>query len=203
MKKILCFGDSNTYGFNPVDGSRYSEDIRWSGILKSKLRGKYKVVEAGCNNRTCFIDNPNGAEKTGFKSLPKYLTPDFDILILAIGINDVQKFFSVTTTDIKTGIENLINIAKNINPDIKIILVSPSVLSPSILNSYFSCQFDENSIKLSYEFSDIYKKVSEENSCIFLDLNTIVKTSEVDGLHYNENEHRKIAEEIEKLILQL
>ncbi len=203
MKKILCFGDSNTYGFNPIDGSRYSEDIRWSGILKNTLRGKFKVIESGCNNRTCFIDNPDGEERTGYKALPKYLTADIDVLILAIGINDIQKFYSVTNLDIKNGIENLIKIAKNINSNIKIILLSPSVINPCILNSYFSFQFDENSIKKSYEFSSIYERIANENNCIFFDLNTIVNVSEVDGLHYNKSEHKKIAERVKKLILQL
>lgn len=203
MKKILCFGDSNTYGFNPIDGNRYGEDVRWSAILKSRLRGKYRVVEAGSNNRTCFIDNSDGADKTGYKALPMYLTSDFDILILAIGINDVQKFYTVTNSDIKNGIQNLINIAKNINQNIKIILFSPSAINECILKGYFSFQFNEKSIKQSYEFANIYKKVAEENDCIFLDLDTIVNVSEIDGLHYNPSEHKKIAQEAEKLILQL
>ena len=37
MKKILCYGDSNTYGFIPETGARYSEHERWSGILKELL----------------------------------------------------------------------------------------------------------------------------------------------------------------------
>ena len=40
MKKILCYGDSNTFGFNPTDLTRYNEDQRWSGILKNKLADK-------------------------------------------------------------------------------------------------------------------------------------------------------------------
>ena len=74
MKTVLCFGDSNTFGYNPVDGTRYPESIRWSGILKQNLKEEYNVIEAGCNNRTCFIDNPDGIEQTGYKILSKYLT---------------------------------------------------------------------------------------------------------------------------------
>ena len=51
MKKILCFGDSNVYGFNPQNGSRYKEFERWSSLIKNN---GYEIIEAGCNNRTCL-----------------------------------------------------------------------------------------------------------------------------------------------------
>ena len=31
MKRILCFGDSNTWGFAPKDGYRFDENTRWTG----------------------------------------------------------------------------------------------------------------------------------------------------------------------------
>ena len=33
MTTILCYGDSNTYGYNPVNGLRYPKDVRWTGCL--------------------------------------------------------------------------------------------------------------------------------------------------------------------------
>ena len=45
MKKILCYGDSNTFGFNPANGSRYSEEQRWSGRLKELLKPDYEIIE--------------------------------------------------------------------------------------------------------------------------------------------------------------
>ncbi len=38
MKNILCFGDSNTYGYNPENGGRYDDASRWTGILQDILR---------------------------------------------------------------------------------------------------------------------------------------------------------------------
>ena len=43
MTTILCYGDSNTYGYNPVNGLRYPKDVRWTGVLQ-KLLGEKKVV---------------------------------------------------------------------------------------------------------------------------------------------------------------
>ena len=35
-RRILCFGDSNTHGTNPV-GPRYGEDERWPALLQAML----------------------------------------------------------------------------------------------------------------------------------------------------------------------
>ena len=46
-KRIMCFGDSNTWGANPSDGSRYPEDVRWTGVLQQTLGEGYQVIEEG------------------------------------------------------------------------------------------------------------------------------------------------------------
>jgi len=45
MKNILCYGDSNTYGYNPENGQRYDYNIRWTGILQNLLGLEYRVIE--------------------------------------------------------------------------------------------------------------------------------------------------------------
>lgn len=52
-KRILCFGDSNTWGYIPgTNYDRYSVDVRWTGILQEKLGRDYEVIEDGVNSRT-------------------------------------------------------------------------------------------------------------------------------------------------------
>ena len=123
MKKILCFGDSNTFGYNPNNGSRYNENSRWTGILKNLCKNNYEIIEAGCNNRTAFSNNPNGIQFTGYKVLPEYLKKFYDIIILAIGINDLQKFYNPTLEEFETGIENIIKKIRENNPNCDIIIL--------------------------------------------------------------------------------
>ena len=47
MKTILCFGDTNTWGVNPVDESRLQFDKRWTGILTRELEPEIRVIEEG------------------------------------------------------------------------------------------------------------------------------------------------------------
>lgn len=55
-KRILCFGDSNTWGFTPITGERYPEGVRWTSLL-----GEYtgaQIIEEGLNGRTSIFDDP-------------------------------------------------------------------------------------------------------------------------------------------------
>lgn len=196
MKKILCFGDSNTFGFIPKSGERYDKDIRWTGVLQNLCGSDYEIIEAGCNNRTCFVDNPAGKEFTGYKALPEYLKPDLDCVILAVGINDLQKFFETDEIKIKNGIETLINFVQTNCKNAKILVISPAKLTDDVLKGYFAFQFDKKSIEKSLKISEIYSKSAKEKGCYFLDLDKIVKVSPLDGLHFEPEQHKKIAQAV-------
>lgn len=186
MKKILCFGDSNTYGFNPADFSRYDNKSRWSGILNNK----FDVIEAGCNNRSCFN---NIGELNSLETLPKYLNNELDYIILQIGINDLQFQYDISLEIFKENLEKLI---KLIDSRIKVILLCPNIIDNCILKSYFANLFDESSVKKSKQLPEIYNEVALKNNCILINLNNIAKTSNIDSLHYDIKNHQLIAKEI-------
>lgn len=169
MKKVLCFGDSNTYGFVPGKCTRYDKNTRWTGVLQALCGSDFSIIEGGCNNRTAFVDNPAGVEQTGYKILPEYFTKDyFDIVVLAIGINDLQLFFRPTLEEFEQGMEKLIKITKDLSPNAKIILVCPSKLDlAGIKSGVFSFQFDEISVEKSGKLSPIYKSLAENTNAIY------------------------------------
>lgn len=201
MKKILIFGDSNTFGYIPTLRTRYDHKTRWSGILKTLLSANFEIIEEGCNNRTCFCDNPVGFAQTGFKILPTLLSSDLDVVILAVGINDTQAHYNVALEDFYTGLENLIKITKTGAPNAKIILAAPAQLTDGIFNDdYFSTLFDETSIEKSHHLSAIFEKVAEEQNCYLLDWNKFVTVCEKDGLHFEPEAHKIIAEKTFELL---
>ncbi len=200
MKKVLCFGDSNVYGFNPENGTRYDKNSRWSGILGTLAQEKFEIFERGCNNRTCFSENPAGENFTGVKILPEILKTKFNYIILALGINDLQKSYNPGYEEIKEGLERLIKIAQNTQPEAEIILASPSVISLNILKSFFGTMFDKGSIEKSHKLAQIYTEVAQTHNCHLIDFNKIAQTSELDGLHYSPSEHQKIAEAMFKFL---
>lgn len=61
-KRILCYGDSNTWGYIPGTAKRHDTKTRWTGMLQDKLGDEYEIIEEGLNSRTTIIDdskNPN------------------------------------------------------------------------------------------------------------------------------------------------
>ena len=46
-KRIVCFGDSNTWGYDPVNHTRYDEETRWTMVLQSLLGEEYQMIEEG------------------------------------------------------------------------------------------------------------------------------------------------------------
>ena len=53
-KKIICFGDSNTHGYNSKTGGRFSEEERWPCLLNKYLGENYIVAEEGLEGSKGF-----------------------------------------------------------------------------------------------------------------------------------------------------
>lgn len=201
MKKILCYGDSNTFGFNPTDYSRYDENTRWTGVLQSNLGDKYKVINEGANNRNGFVPNPQGDFYSAQIHYPELISnsENIDIIILAIGTNDLQFSYNANSNNFEQGLENLILISKKKTDNI--IIIPPVILSENILNGFFKIQFDKTSILKSQTIGEIYYKLAKIHNCRIFDINEFAKPSETDGLHYSKESHKLIADKLTKFIL--
>lgn len=202
MKKIVCYGDSNTFGYNPKNGSRYGENVRWTGLLLKKLGAEYKVINEGMCDRTGFVDNPKGLLFSAQMHFPKILSyiDRIDILILAIGTNDLQFQYNISMDTIETGLKNLINLTQQKTKNI--IIIPPVVLNETVLKGAFSFQFDETSIVKSTKTGKIYSQIAEVNHCNYFDINEFTTPSDFDGLHYDEKSHKLIAEKLTDYIKQ-
>lgn len=71
MKSILCFGDSNTWGYNPRTKERYPRNERWTGMLRQELGDGYEIIEEGLNGRITVWEDPIEEHKNG----KEYLIP--------------------------------------------------------------------------------------------------------------------------------
>lgn len=204
-KRILCFGDSNTWGYNPVDGSRFSKNVRWTGVLASNLGISYEIIEEGLNGRTTVWDDPIN----GYKSGKEYLIPcleshkPLDLVIIWLGTNDLKHRFSLTAFDIAEGAGALVKIVQNsdvgpsgIAPEV--ILIAPPKLGK--LSEDGTMEFN-GGVEKSNQFSKQYKRVSDLVGCIFSDLSEIVISSDIDGVHLDPEAHRKIGKNLAGLIL--
>ena len=203
MKKIICYGDSNTFGFNPKDGSRFDENTRWTSVLQKNLGIEYKVINEGTCDRTGFVNNPKGFLFSAQKHFPRLIlkSEDIDLLIIWLGTNDLQFQYDISVGAIEKGLENLIKLAK---PKAKnIIIIPPVILSEKILEGSFNFQFNKTSIVKSRKIGRIYRQINNAYHCNYFDINKFTKPSDVDGLHYNEESHKIIGDNLSNLINKL
>lgn len=208
MTTVLAYGDSNTYGYNPSDGFRYPKDVRWTGRLQKLLGPDYVVVEEGCNGRTTVFDDPVEEWKNGLGYLRPCLNSHkpVDIVIMMLGSNDMKETFHASTEDIARGAETLVKDIIDFTGEKqgfvpKIILVSPPHIGDGIRYSPFYGNFLENAIDRSKQLAVNYKKVADENGCIFVDAAEHVDVSRLDSLHLGEEGHAKLAEVFSEIIL--
>ena len=202
MTKIICYGDSNTFGYNPKDGSRYDEDTRWTSLLQKFLGKEYEVVNEGICDRTGFVTNPKGFLYSASKHFQKLITKteNIDLLVIWLGTNDLQFQYDISIGAIEKGLENLIKLAKLKAKNV--IIIPPVILNNAVLNGTFNYQFNETSIIKSKKIGRIYRMLSNIYQCNYFDINKFTNPSDIDGLHFDEDSHRLIANRLSDYIKQ-
>lgn len=204
MKRILCFGDSNTYGYIPDGSGRYSEDIRWTGLLQQKLASGAAVIEEGLCGRTTVFQDELRQGRRGVEIFPVLLETHspLNLVIIMLGTNDCKRVYGASAEVIGKGIEQLIGQIKVISPQTKILLISPIWLGEDVWRAEYDPEFNSDSVQVSKRLKAVYQKVAEKNDCMFLAASDIAKPSETDQEHLDEKGHKKLADAIYRAIVE-
>ena len=203
-KRILCFGDSNTWGAVPGESTRHSEDIRWTGILAKDLGSEYRVIEEGYNGRTSVHDDAVEDRLSGityFKPCLDSQSP-LDLIILMLGTNDLKVRFQVDAKTIAYGLGRYLN-AITTSPMTgnkpKVLLVSPILIDSSYKNnSLFYDMFREGAVERSRELRKAYEEFANQNEICFMDAAEYGKASDKDGIHMEAESHERLGKALAK-----
>lgn len=108
-KTIVCFGDSNTHGYNSSNDGRLTEQERWTCLLDTYLGDEYRIIEEGLGGRTTVFDDPIFEGLSGLAYLfPCLMSHEpVDLLIIMLGTNDTKERFRATPANIAKGLERL------------------------------------------------------------------------------------------------
>ena len=218
QKSILCFGDSNTWGFvpgafdpNTFYMERYPRDIRWPGVMEKALGINYHVIEEGLNGRTTNVEYPDieGRSGTSYILPCLYSHSPLDIVIIQLGINDLKIIFDREIETITNGISEIIDKiqATTFGPDMRsapqILILSPPALAHEGYKDVDNKLIFIGGMKKSFQFHDYYSKLANDKECHYYDLSSKVEYSQLDGLHLDEKGHKRsgalIASKIESI----
>jgi len=207
MISVLCYGDSNTWGYDPATLDRFPRDVRWTGVLRRELGDGYLVIEEGLNGRTTVWDDPI----EGYKNGKKYLIPclethrPVDLVIIMLGTNDLKMRFSVSAYDIANGAGVLVDIVQKsaAGPNGRapqVLLIAPPPLAT--LTGGFAEMFTGAPAK-ALRFAEEYSRVAQEKGCHFLDAGSVIVSSDLDGIHFEAGEHAKLGQAVAQAVRRI
>lgn len=209
MKRILCYGDSNTWGHDPENGARrINDEWRWGQVLQQKLGAEYCVIEEGlCGRRTAgdgVLGLPENKAWDGYE----YFLPcirshvPLELVIIMIGTNDMQIPFDLqpeyTGEMLGKYIEALEEISRLRELDMPpVLLISPIAIDPAITeNETFNAIFGAQSLPKSARLAGIIEAVAKKYNVHYLRAEDYAKASKADGLHMNAENHKLLGEAV-------
>ena len=201
QKRILCFGDSNTWGYIPT-GGRYDEHTRWPMRMAEVLGGGYAVIEEGFNGRTCVMDDPvEGGYKSGVKYLPPCLMSHnpLDIVIIMLGSNDTKRRFNLTPMTIGQSMMQLVRVTKlygmNAAGDAPhIVITAPPPILDNLMETRHAECFGERAIAVSRGLGAELHRVSKLLRVDFFDAAPYAEVSPLDAVHMTARGHLQLGE---------
>lgn len=209
--RVLCYGDSNTWGYIPDRGSRFSANVRWPGVLQSRLGSQAIVFEEGLCGRTTIWDDPDAPGCNGQRSLMpilKHYAP-LDLLVISLGINDLKSRFGQTAVSVAKGAKRVCQNARAADcgragaaPEILLVAPPPIPhLTPAMRMAFEGAA--DKSKRLARHFSDVALQLNIH----FLDAAAFIKPSITDPVHWDASAHKilgqAVADSIEPIFRKL
>ena len=177
--KILCIGDSNTYGYDPRSyiGSRYPEDVRWTDRLKG-----HEVINCGVNGMT--------VPRNHLGAIGRIRSNEPDLVVVMLGTNDLTG--GVSADQVTERMEAFLDsISVTGRP---ILLIAPPVLE------FGEWVMDEDIIEESQLLGDKYRELAGRKGCMFADAGKWGIELTFDGVHFSPEGHLVFADRMNEIL---
>jgi lysophospholipase L1-like esterase len=192
---VLCYGDSNTYGWDSETGGRFPPEVRWPGVLAAELGSGWRVVEEGLGGRTTVHDDPLMPHRNGLTYLAPCLCSHapLDAVVLFLGTNDLKPRFGLPAGDVARGIGVLIEhvLASGAGPDWR----APSVVVLGLprLGRFDAADEQFDGVAAKWErLPGLLRRMTEELGVGFVDLGDTTAYSDVDARHLDRAGHAAV-----------
>ena len=165
------------------------------------------MIEEGLSGRTTVWDDPvEGLHKNG----RNYLLPcleshqPIDLVILMLGTNDLKRRFSVPAADIAASVGALVDIVQKSATGVgasvpQVLLIAPPPVGK--LTEYAEMFLD--AAEKSGKFAEYYQDVALEYGCWFLDSGEVIVSSDIDGIHFEAEEHARLGAAVARQVKEI
>lgn len=188
--KILCFGDSNTYGYDPRSylGGRYPKDVRWPGRLEA---AGWEVVNEGENGRSIpRLDwETDAAVQAVRRAKP-------NVLVILLGTNDLLQRPGLGAKVCAERMERFLTaLLAEVPAGPRVLLAAPPPMWPGTWVS------DSSLVRESRRLAACYEALAKRLDAGFADAGKWNVELSFDGVHFSEAGHRTFAERMSEACL--
>ncbi len=207
-KRILCFGDSNTWGMRPDrDFERYTVDQRWPALLQRALGDDFDVIEEAMCARTTDVDYSHKTGRNGKTYLQPCLESQnpLDGVIIMLGTNDAKTDFKRTPEQIAVALSGLLGVVRDVarakDGSPKVLLVSPVPPNPDARDFAAKCadRYDTHAVQTLRDLAPVVQNLAKKEGVSFFDAAAVADVGE-DGIHLTVAGHAALAAALAPLI---
>lgn len=206
MLEVMCFGDSNTWGYDPVSKQRFPGSVRWTGVLQAALGPGCRVIEEGLNGRTTVWEDPVEGDKVGKRHLMPCLESQapLDLVVLMLGTNDTKMRYSAPPADIAAGVGVLLDIvarstAGRNDKAPPVLVVAPAPLTKL---TEFAPMFN-GGVEKSRALAPLLAETATAHGCQFFDAGKVISCSDADGVHFEAPAHKALGEALAREVKKI
>lgn len=205
--RILFYGDSNTWGYNPLDKSRQKN--RYTQIIKKAFK-EHEIIEEGLCGRTMCFDDPFDEDRNGVKGISMVLKTHapLDVVFIMLGTNDAKRQFATNSISLEKGIRTLLY--KALNPEIykdgmpvpKFFVVCPPKMNiEGLKNIRTLSNFGKEGYTILNDTKPYLEKGCKDFGIKVIDTQAIAGT--FDGIHMDGDGHALVAKKLITVIQTL
>lgn len=190
--RILCFGDSNTYGYDPRSylGGRYPESVRWTGRLKAE---GWEIFNEGENGRS--IPRLDWEIAAVWQTL---LRTNAEALVMMLGSNDLLQRPGITAEICARRMEVCLTAVRENTPAaLKLLLAAPP---PMELGAWIQ---GTRLIEESRRLADCYEELAQLLDIGFANTRDWGIGLTYDGVHFSEEGHKTFEKRMSEALLAL
>lgn len=211
MKRtIVCFGDSNTWGYDAETDQRFNDEIRWTGLLDTELGNSYRVIEEGLPGRTSVSEDPLFEGLAGISYLFPCLMSHapLDLVVIMLGTNDTKERFALTSYNIAQGIVRLALKAKgsgagHAGKAPEVLVIAPPPIGAEYIHTPIGKPMGSNCSEKSMELSQHLAALLKGTDIHFMDSREDVSMNKIDYMHLDLQGHRNMADLVQNHVKRI
>ena len=195
--KILFYGDSNTYGYDPADlyDLRYPVNCRWSTLLQNQVPKDWEIVPEGMNGRQ-LPDLKYDAER--ISRMMESLKPG-DLFAVMLGTNDILLTMTPDAAYAVGKMRRFLEYLTRRKKASEILVIAPPHIGGRSIRDPLYRRYYEESVRMNAGFREM-----AELYCVnYVDAGTWDVDMSADLVHLSQEGHRQFADKMKEYLVSI